>query len=1171
MSQPNNFFTTVKNESITNRIIMLILLSYPALLLTVRSSMGILFGLLLIISAVQLYRMRKSLATSHWDKNSIAFSLAMASPIVAIFLSEAYHGDFHSPSYDWASRFLLAIPIFLALRRTNIRTITVLQFGMPIGALVGLSMLILHPFDWGGRYTTSSFFNLIHFSDTALMLGFLSLFSINWERKDHPLILTLKLCGFFAGFYMSIQSGERGGWVAIPLLLLLWIAAHSGKRFWLHLSLSIPIVIAAIWLSYSMLDIVHSRIDAIFSDIQNFAHGNKDTSIGIRFQHWQVALHLFFEHPFFGVGPEGFARAIPELQSNGMLTPTAARLGYSEVHNEILAKCASTGLFGLFSILSVYLVPLFIFWRSSKSAESNSKIAAFMGICLVSGFFVFGLTVEIFDLRMTAAFFSFTLAVLMAAATHQGHEGKSSRPDCNKASDSHHADDGIAPSETNRSKVRGYAISKTIRLIQWCLTCKDAVQSRFTPPPVQEHNFHPTYRPDIDGLRAVAILAVVIYHAFPANLRGGFVGVDIFFVISGFLISNIIFKSLQHGVFSFTEFYAHRIKRIFPALILVLAVSFTFGWFALMPDEFKQLGKHIAAGAGFVQNFILWKEAGYFDTASELKPLMHLWSLAIEEQFYLVYPLLVWGAWRLGPSTAFAIIVLLGLLSFGLNVHGIKNDAIKTFFFPQTRFWELLVGAALAYLQLFKRAQFADWLKRCLFHPVIFRRFPPGLKRDAALDNFLSIFGFLLIAASVIALNKGTPFPGWWALPPVFGAFLLILAGAEAWVNRRILASRLMIFIGLISYPLYLWHWPVLSFTRIVTSEPPSGAIRLGAVGLSLLLAWLTYQLLEKPIRFGGKTWLKTAVLCVLTTTVGLVGYNTLERNGLGFRITTPLSGLEQFHWSKKMYREDSCIAANPISTERIVFCVGDVRTASVFLTGDSHSNALYPGLAEIYPGKILNIAQSDCLPFFDIDAGITKQSPHCPHEDVNAFLRIAENNPQIKTIIIASRGPLYIEGTGFGPAESDNLNRYIKWKDSLDEGRYAEVFEQSMRATLQRFLLEDKQIIFVLDVPELGFGPELCVDTAPLRLSRVSGKPCAVPRAEYDKRNKKYREIVFSVLKDFPSVKVFDPAVLLCDTQYCWAMKEGKMLYRDDDHLSVEGSRFIARELAKVLQSLPK
>ncbi|MDE2586306.1 MAG: acyltransferase, partial [Betaproteobacteria bacterium] len=364
----------------------------------------------------------------------------------------------------------------------------------------------------------------------------------------------------------------------------------------------------------------------------------------------------------------------------------------------------------------------------------------------------------------------------------------------------------------------------------------------------QEHNVHPVYRPDIDGLRAVAILSVVVFHAFPTHLRGGFVGVDIFFVISGFLISNIIFRSLQRGDFSFTEFYAHRIKRIFPALILVLATSFALGWFTLLPDEFKQLGKHMAAGAGFVQNFVLWKEAGYFDTASELKPLMHLWSLAIEEQFYLIYPLLIWAAWRVRLN-ALAVLIGLAALSFGLNVLEIRAEAVKTFFVPQTRYWELLAGAVLAYLQLFRRTQPAVGDDQDASSPVLIGQPASSAHRRRVRNNLQSACGLFLILVAVIAIHKGKAFPGWWALAPVTGAFLLILAGPQAWVNRNLLANRLMVFVGVISYPLYLWHWPILSFARIVEAEMPSPEIRGAAVALSFLLAWLTYRLLERPIR----------------------------------------------------------------------------------------------------------------------------------------------------------------------------------------------------------------------------------------------------------------------------------------------------------------------------------
>lgn len=401
--------------------------------------------------------------------------------------------------------------------------------------------------------------------------------------------------------------------------------------------------------------------------------------------------------------------------------------------------------------------------------------------------------------------------------------------------------------------------------------------------PINMHNAHPVYRPDIDGLRAIAILSVVIYHAFPTKLRGGFVGVDIFFVISGFLISSIIFRSLQRGDFNFGEFYARRVRRIFPALILVLAASYTVGWFVLLPDEFKQLGRHMAAGAGFVQNIVLYQEAGYFDTASELKPLMHLWSLSIEEQFYLVFPVLIWGAWRLGLN-ALSVALLLVLLSFGLNLGGIEKNATRVFFMPQTRFWELLAGSVLAYVQLFKAAPLAYWLQRGVFHPLVFRHPPAAERRGAILNNLLAFGGLLLIVAADFGLHKGKLYPGGWALFPVLGACMLILAGSGAWVNRKILANRWVVFVGLISYPLYLWHWPLLSFARLMEGETPSRNIRMAVVALSFVLAWLTYRLIERPLRLGGKTWVTTAVFCLLLTLVGYVGYNAYVKDGLEVR-----------------------------------------------------------------------------------------------------------------------------------------------------------------------------------------------------------------------------------------------------------------------------------------------
>ena len=213
----------------------------------------------------------------------------------------------------------------------------------------------------------------------------------------------------------------------------------------------------------------------------------------------------------------------------------------------------------------------------------------------------------------------------------------------------------------------------------------------------QSSPYKSSYRSEIDGLRAFAVLSVVAFHAFPNWLKGGFIGVDVFFVISGFLITSHIFENLDKGQFSFTDFFGRRIRRIFPALILVMACTLAFGWFALLADEFAQLGKHVASGAAFITNFILVDESGYFDNAAETKPMLHLWSLAVEEQFYIVWPLVLWLAWK-RKFNLLTITILVAVVSFYLNLRFVKSHPTETFFWPVGRFWELLSGSVLAWL-----------------------------------------------------------------------------------------------------------------------------------------------------------------------------------------------------------------------------------------------------------------------------------------------------------------------------------------------------------------------------------------------------------------------------------------------------------------------------------------
>jgi peptidoglycan/LPS O-acetylase OafA/YrhL len=355
------------------------------------------------------------------------------------------------------------------------------------------------------------------------------------------------------------------------------------------------------------------------------------------------------------------------------------------------------------------------------------------------------------------------------------------------------------------------------------------------------------YRPDIDGLRAVAVLAVVAFHAFPDWLPGGFIGVDIFFVISGYLISSIIFEQVKGGNFSIANFYARRIKRIFPALIIILLFCAGVGWLILFPHEYKQLGKHIAAGAGFSSNFILWREAGYFDVSAESKPLLHLWSLGIEEQFYFVWPAAIYLCWKWRLNMWWVMLTFL-VASFAINIAFLDSKPVATFYLPFTRFWELLIGAVLAHIG--QRQASGSGTGPAEGSSV--RAALSRLMSEGSHANLRATVGVALIVASLALLNPHVAFPGWWALLPAIGAYLVISAGSKAWINRNILAHRVLVWFGLISFPLYLWHWPPLAFAHIVESARPGVATRLAAIAASIFLAWLTFELVEKRLRFRG-------------------------------------------------------------------------------------------------------------------------------------------------------------------------------------------------------------------------------------------------------------------------------------------------------------------------------
>lgn len=375
------------------------------------------------------------------------------------------------------------------------------------------------------------------------------------------------------------------------------------------------------------------------------------------------------------------------------------------------------------------------------------------------------------------------------------------------------------------------------------------------------------YRPDIDGLRAFAVLSVVLYHAFPNIMRGGYVGVDIFFVISGFLISSILFKELREDRFSLAAFYERRVRRIFPALVVCLAAVLAYGFIVLMPFELAQLGKHVFFGASFLSNVALWSETGYFDTAASLKPLLHLWSLGVEEQFYIFWPALLWIAFRSKAPVGLLLSVLF-LASFATNILLSTISPSADFYLPMSRFWELLAGAGLAW-----------------------RR---DLHITQHIRSWISVAGVVGLLASVTLFTTGMHFPGWPALLPVAGATALILAGPDAVVNRIVLSNRAAVFVGLISYPLYIWHWPLISYALVIRMEKPLPPLMAGALVVSsFLLAWMTYRFIERPIRFGQHRHYRTVMTCISMAALAVIGLVTWVNRGFPERYPPYPAGLD--------------------------------------------------------------------------------------------------------------------------------------------------------------------------------------------------------------------------------------------------------------------------------------
>ncbi|MCF5050775.1 acyltransferase family protein [Pseudomonas syringae] len=620
---------------------------------------------------------------------------------------------------------------------------------------------------------------------------------------------------------------------------------------------------------------------------------------------------------------------------------------------------------------------------------------------------------------------------------------------------------------------------------------------------------HPQYRPDIDGMRALAVMAVVIYHAFPTLIPGGFIGVDVFFVISGYLITGILLKNLASGRLDIFDFYARRAKRIFPALSLVLLFCVVFGWFFLFDSEYRKLGKHVASGAGFVANLTLWSESGYFDAAAELKPLLHLWSLGVEEQFYLAWPLVLWLGWKF-RKTSLIVIPALAIASFYLCVTKVSSDPVEAFYSPLTRFWELAFGGILSYLHIHRRVSRAA--------------------RPQWISEISAIGALMLLAGGFAIIDASKPFPGMLAAVPVAASLLLIGPAEGSMVTRLVLANRFAVWIGLISFPLYLWHWPLISLATILKGEFPSAEYRRYAVLAAILLAWLTYKFVEKPIRFSQRSIVPKG-LAALVLVIGCSGY--LVYKGAAVEIKGP-NEIAAEYGQKKFFDylagnyqvcSEASIRETALTYDGRIRCMQSKPGPNVDLAiiGDSHAEHLFNGIANSLPD--LNVAYY-----------IKASAPFVGNTDFKEIYEFLERPGSPKKVMIA-----------------------VHWIKRMDQISKNSSLEKEVLASVQKLLANGKDVYLVDDTPRFPVEPKKCLIKA-----RVQKHACSVPISEAKREFDAYEGTLLNVLRREPRIKYVPINQYFCDSKRCSMTLNGRLLFRDKNHLNVSGSNYVGELLLR-------
>jgi peptidoglycan/LPS O-acetylase OafA/YrhL len=487
------------------------------------------------------------------------------------------------------------------------------------------------------------------------------------------------------------------------------------------------------------------------------------------------------------------------------------------------------------------------------------------------------------------------------------------------------------------------------------------------------------YRTEIDGLRAVAVIPVILFHAGLSSISGGFVGVDVFFVISGYLITTIILSEMEQGTFSLMDFYERRARRILPPLFLVMLASLPFAWLWLSPNDLKRFSQSLIAVSSFSSNILFWYESGYWDIAGELKPLLHTWSLAVEEQYYVIFPLFLMLMWRYRIRWILGAFMLIAASSLALAHWGAFHSPNATFYLLPTRAWELAIGAMIAFYFLYRKYVIRSFLSNKL------------------VDEALGMLGLLMIGWSVFTFDETTPFPSIYTLVPTIGAGLIIIFSSSQTIAGRLLSAKPLVAIGLISYSSYLWHQPLLAFARYRSIADLGEFTYTIMAFLSFPLGYISWRFIEKPFRNRGVISRRFILWFAIAGTLSFCSLGIIGHLGVGFsnRFTASKDSVLDFanYNFKEPYRERECLLAPDQSANDFLSVCHQVgEQKAVMVWGDSHAAALSYGLRKNLSGGI-QLTASGCPPVFELHVSRRKECV-----GINEFAKeiIVKHKPQI-------------------------------------------------------------------------------------------------------------------------------------------------------------------------------